>query len=239
MWTLVKSPYAKQNLGTESSNCGTKRLGLEWDKTADTISIAFPELDTILGKLACIYDSIGLVSPIIRQGKVIFRDACEQQVAWDAPLSDELAAKWKRRDNFLPGKVVTKRTLAPYQEPINEVELHPFGDASGHGVAAAVDAVVHQDFGITQGLVAAKARLAKQRIAEIESQKVWWIERTQARCLNSPKFADDKLQLNLQPNNEEILECRGRIQGNYPVFLPNDAVFTAKFVQKYSPTYPS
>ena len=72
----MRSPYAKQNLGTESSNCRTQRLGLEWDKRADTISIAFPELDTILSKLACIYDPLGLVSPIILQGKVIFRDAC-------------------------------------------------------------------------------------------------------------------------------------------------------------------
>ena len=168
---LSEVTYAKQNLGTESSNCGTKLLGLEWDKTADTIAIAFPELDTkptkraILGKLARIYDPLGLVSPTALQGKVIYRDACEQKVAWDASLSDELAAKWKRWENSLPGKVVTKkRTLAPYQEPTNEVELHAFGDASGHGVAAAVYAVVHQDSGITQGLVAAKARLVKQRM---------------------------------------------------------------------------
>ena len=59
---------------------------------------------------------------------------------------------------------MVKRALAPYQEPINEVELHAFGDASGCGVAAAVYAVVRQDSGTTQGLVAAKARLAKQRL---------------------------------------------------------------------------
>lgn len=48
--------------------------------------------------------------------------------------------------------------------PINAVELHAFGDACGRGVVAAVYAVARQDSGTTQGLVAAKARLAKQRL---------------------------------------------------------------------------
>ena len=44
------------------------------------------------------------------------------------------------------------------------MELHAFGDASGRGVAAAVYAVVRQDSGTTQGLLAAKARLAKEQL---------------------------------------------------------------------------
>ena len=56
------------------------------------------------------------------------------------------------------------RTFTPYREPINAVELHAFGDASGRAVAAAVYAVVRQDSGTIQGLLAAKARLAKQRL---------------------------------------------------------------------------
>ena len=37
-----------------------------------------------------------------------------------------------------------------------------FGDASGHGVSAVTYAVVMQESGVTQGLVAAKSRPAKQ-----------------------------------------------------------------------------
>ena len=44
------------------------------------------------------------------------------------------------------------------------MELHGFGDPSGGGVAAAGYAVVQQTSGTTQGLVTAKARLAKQRL---------------------------------------------------------------------------
>ena len=42
------------------------------------------------------------------------------------------------------------------------MKLHAFGDASGRGVSAAVYAVVTQPSGVTQGLIAAKSRLAKQ-----------------------------------------------------------------------------
>lgn len=42
----------------------------------------------ILGKLARIYDLLGLGPPITLQGKFIYRDACELKQAWDAPLPD-------------------------------------------------------------------------------------------------------------------------------------------------------
>ena len=41
-----------------------------------------------------------------------------------------------------------------YQEPIDGIDLHTFGDASGQGVAATVVAVVRQASGTSKGLVA-------------------------------------------------------------------------------------
>ena len=38
---------------------------------------------------------------------------------------------------------------------------------------------------------------------------------------NIPKFEEDRARLNLQENKEHILECRGRIQGEFPVYLPD------------------
>ena len=63
--------------------------------------------------------------------------------------------------------------------------------------------------------------------AEVESRKTRWIRRVQTRVNNSPKFADDRLRLNLQSNGEGNLEFRGRIQGHYPISLPdNSLLFT-------------
>ena len=66
---------------------------------------------------------------------------------------------WEKK---LPSHVTVPRSLAVHQEDIQAIELHAFGDASGKGVAAAVYAVVVQEKGVNQGLVASRARLAKK-----------------------------------------------------------------------------
>ena len=58
----------------------------------------------------------------------------------------------------------------------------------------------------------------------------FWAQRSQDRSLSTTKFEEDKLQLNLQKNAAGIFECRGRIQGVYPTYLPDDAVFAEKLV---------
>ena len=66
---------------------------------------------------------------------------------------------------------------------------------------------------------------------EISAQELFWIKRSQHQGTNDAKFPDDKEQLNLKPNVEGVLECRGRIQGDYPVYLPDTAPYTVKVVR--------
>ena len=67
---------------------------------------------------------------------------------------------------------------------------------------------------------------------EIENHKTWWIKRVQRDAWSTAKFEKDKLQLNLQNNQEQILECRGRLEGEYPIYLPEDHPFTDKLVHQ-------
>ena len=53
------------------------------------------------------------------------------------------------------------RSITHFQEPLLDVELHSIGDRSKLGMGEVVYAVVRQEPGTTQYLVAAKARLAK------------------------------------------------------------------------------
>ena len=53
------------------------------------------------------------------------------------------------------------RAVVPHQQPIKNIKLHAFGDASSKGVSTAVYAVVEQAGGVTQNIVAAKSHLAK------------------------------------------------------------------------------
>ena len=158
--------YAKEQLGAKPGECGL--LGLRWNKDADTIAVIFPQdvaaptKRGVLGKVAKVYDPLGLAAPLALVGKLIYRDACQQKKAWDAELSKELVKRWEKWEMSLPKEVEVPRALVLAREPIEAIALHAFGDASCQGVATAVYAVVQQESGVRQGLVAAKARLAKQ-----------------------------------------------------------------------------
>jgi hypothetical protein len=58
------------------------------------------------------------------------------------------------------------------------------------------------------------------KTSEIQHQYLWWTLRAQQDAMTSDEFDNVRVELNLQSNPEGILECRGRINGDYPVFLP-------------------
>ena len=67
---------------------------------------------------------------------------------------------------------------------------------------------------------------------EIEAQKKFWKEKAQRQGEASEKYDADRMQLNLQRNQSGLLECRGRVQGHYPIYLPDTEIYTEKFVQQ-------
>ena len=96
----------------------------------------------VLSKLAKVYDPLGLVSPMTLEGKVIFRDVCDQKQAWDTKLAGPLLRRWQKWEQSLPTEVAVPRSITSFREPLLDVELHSFGDGSKLGVGAAVYAVV-------------------------------------------------------------------------------------------------
>ena len=162
--------FAKQQLGASSARGECKLLGLKWDKGDDTLHVSLPSQPAtltkrgILANLAKIYDPLGLVSPVMLEGKQIYREASEMKLSWDIPLPEGITKRWLKWEKNAPDDVYFPRSLVQYQEPIDNIKLHAFGDASIHGVCAAVYAVVTQASGVTQGLIAAKSRLAKKSL---------------------------------------------------------------------------
>lgn len=158
--------YAKENLGVKEGE--SKLLGLGWNKIQDTLEVTFaPPLTQltkrgVLGKLARIYDPLGLASPTTVAGKMLYRDVCDSHTTWDKEISADLQMKWKCWENSLPNKIKVPRSIVKHQEEIEFIDLHAFGDASGKGVATAVYAVVKQPSETSQELVVAKARLSKK-----------------------------------------------------------------------------
>ena len=59
---------------------------------------------------------------------------------------------------------------------------------------------------------------------------LFWIKRVQFRHENTEKFKDDQQQLGLQKNENGVYVCHGRIQLEYPVYLPPSALFSERLV---------
>ena len=112
--------------------------------------------------LASVYDPIGLASPTLLVGKLLYREVCDSHSPWDEKVSDRIGQLWLKIVRDLPNKVEVSRSLPMFKEPIEQVELHAFGDTSGSGISAAVYVVITQASGVSQGLIAAKSRLVKK-----------------------------------------------------------------------------
>ena len=61
--------------------------------------------------------------------------------------------------------------------------------------------------------------------------KEWWIKRVQYRDVSETHYPQTSAQLGLERTERDIMVCKGRIQGSYPIYLPRDAVFTKKLIQ--------
>ena len=59
------------------------------------------------------------------------------------------------------------------------------------------------------------------------------MKRVQTRAAADKHYQEDRLQLDLQPNPDGVLECRGRIQGHFPVYFPDSQRFTEKLVAQF------
>ena len=67
---------------------------------------------------------------------------------------------------------------------------------------------------------------------KIQKRDVWWIKKVQNEATNNPETETIKSKLNLQPNESGILDGRGRIDGEYPIYLPRNNTYTQKVVEQ-------
>ena len=80
-------------------------------------------------------------------------------------LPESQAIEYNQWVKGLPKHVAIPRALTTQCEAVEEIKLHLFGDVSNKGVCAALYVVVKQNERANVGLVAARARLAKQDLS--------------------------------------------------------------------------
>ena len=59
---------------------------------------------------------------------------------------------------------------------------------------------------------------------EIDRRRKYLIKQVQREMEHSEKFIDNQKILNLHKNWEGIYECRSRIEGAYPVYIPSESI---------------
>jgi len=119
----------------------SKALGITWEVCDDKFCISIGNCvrsDEVLVKrqmlsiIASMYDPLGLVSPCILVGKMLFQEATRLKVDWDEEVPYDVLRKWKiwmEGVADLQG-VQFPRCLIPRQFCGARLEIHNFADAS-------------------------------------------------------------------------------------------------------------
>ncbi|XP_051792766.1 uncharacterized protein LOC127530319 [Acanthochromis polyacanthus] len=169
-----QSDHAKglQNLDFDDNSALIQRsLGLSWELKHDVFTFRAAATEKpytrrgALSVLNSLYDPLGLVAPVIIQGKFLLRElTCNETLDWDTPLPDAKEAEWmtwkdslQDLQDFRMPRAYARTTLSTARRK----ELHFFSDASVRAIAAVGYLKVIDSNGKCHvGFVLGKAKLA-------------------------------------------------------------------------------
>ncbi|XP_055610425.1 uncharacterized protein LOC129757284 isoform X1 [Uranotaenia lowii] len=153
----------------EEQNTSTKILGLQWNTFKDLLSIT-NEIDieagttkrNILAEVQKIFDPLGVISPVVVQGKILMQNIWSHKLQWDEKLPNDIISEWTW---FCKQICDLKYIQFPrYTSSSGQfTELHGFSDAAKRAYGAAIYVrTVAFDGKVTVHLMCAKSRVTPQ-----------------------------------------------------------------------------
>ena len=111
------------------------------------------------------FDPLGLISPIVLQTKILFKEACALKCTWDDVLNDEFIEKWNKFFKVLEKLTPIKvgRYLFTNYYDVIDFELHGFCDASIETYSASVYVRLCKNDIIATNLVTAKSKIVPSK----------------------------------------------------------------------------
>ena len=115
-------------------------LGLKWDHVKDTLVVSRGvdrPLDkaitqrTVLSFVSSVFDPVGLVAPYTVRARLLLKDIWKiSGQSWDDELPEDIRDKFLEWHSGLPllGQLTIPRCY--FTEPVDQIELHMFGDSS-------------------------------------------------------------------------------------------------------------
>jgi len=122
-----------------SPECKSKALGVKWCVSSDVlyfdVAVGLDSVVTrrvMLSFVASIFDPLGLVSPVVITGKLLFQEATRLKLSWDSEVPDDLRLKWEAWLRVLKmlNDFKVPRCIKPLEFEDAFLELHHFSDAS-------------------------------------------------------------------------------------------------------------
>ena len=119
-----------------------RALGMQWCIDSDTFRFHSTLKDRpctrrgILSTVSSIYDPLGIIAPLLLEGKKILQGLCKEGISWDDPVPAEIAStwkKWKMELHELENLSIHRCYLPNGFGQVIERQLHHFSDASVKG----------------------------------------------------------------------------------------------------------
>ena len=153
-----------------------KILGLDWNITSDEFIFYFTDIINTASNLpvtkrnvlklsSMFFDPLGLISPIVLQTKILFKEACALKYTWDDVLNGECFEKWNKFFKVLEKLTPIKvgRYLFTNHYGVIDFELHGFCDASIEVYSASVYVRLCKNDIIATNLVTAKSKIVPSK----------------------------------------------------------------------------
>ena len=189
-----------------SSPVKCKALGVKWDVVSDSFyfdAVLQPSSPItrrhMLSFIASIFDPLGLISPVVIAGKMLFQEATRLKLEWDSVAPGNLCSRWEAwvRDLGLLCRLKFPRCVKPAEFDDAHLELHHFSDASskGYGCCSYLRCVDKA------GRIHVSLLLSKSKLAPLKSTTIPRLE-LQAAVLSArvDSMLRNELSLHLAPS---------------------------------------
>ena len=160
---------------TDPSDKLRTALGIGWRTDDDVLLIkvdvkAANSKSDMLSSLASIYDPLGLIAPLLVQGKLLLQEAVRLKIPWNDTLTPVLRQKWENWVINLKSvsKLTIPRSLIKPNFADASFELHCFNDASQQAYGSCIYIRCTSKSGhIHTALVASKVRVCPLKVQTI------------------------------------------------------------------------
>ena len=148
----------------------SKALGISWEVKQDVFKIKIDvkqeEVVTrkiMLKVIASRYDPLGLVSPCVVTGRMLFQEATRLKIGWEEAVPDHIAMRWKKWIEELDELKNVSFPRCMKKEGVR-YEVHNFSDASekGYGCCSYLKSIL-ADGSIHVSLMMSKARVSPMK----------------------------------------------------------------------------